>query len=218
MLRLRLGGGPSHLIPAHARRGPFLTRRPPRRVRAIQLAVTPLAIRTSVLAPPAQRAARRPTAWPSARPTGAVAAHARAVARALAQLTLDRRLRRRTEITQQTIAPGSAPALSESCLLRCIQMALSLSSEHWASARRILSHVTTSRKMLWHYTDAAGFHGIVRTNCLRLGDARFLNDRTERQYGISVVMQVIADELRKGQDHFLAVTAHYLKRRETHAV
>src|ERR1044071_5250154 len=30
--------------PAHARRGPFLTRHPPRRVRAIQLSVTPLAI------------------------------------------------------------------------------------------------------------------------------------------------------------------------------
>src|ERR1044071_8369830 len=29
MLRLLLGGGPSHLIPAHARRGPFLTRHHP---------------------------------------------------------------------------------------------------------------------------------------------------------------------------------------------
>jgi hypothetical protein len=78
--------------------------------------------------------------------------------------------------------------------------------------------VTTSRKILWHYTDTAGFHGIIRSNRLRLGDARFLNDRTERQYGISIVMQVIADELKRGQDHFLAFTAHYLKRRETHAV
>ena len=33
--------------PAHARRGPFLTRRPPWRVRAIQLSVTPLAIAPS---------------------------------------------------------------------------------------------------------------------------------------------------------------------------
>ena len=67
--------------PAHARRGPFLTRHPPRRVRAIQLAVTPLAIALSCAAPVARRVARQPTAWPSARPTGAVAAPTRAVAR-----------------------------------------------------------------------------------------------------------------------------------------
>ena|ERR1051325_2404578 len=64
-----------HRRPAHARRGSFLTRRPPRRVRAIQLSVTPLTIALSCVASVARRAARQPTAWPSARPTGAVAAH-----------------------------------------------------------------------------------------------------------------------------------------------
>ena len=36
---------------------------------------------------------------------------------------------------------------------------------------------------LWHYTDAAGLHGIVSSGQLRFGDARFLNDRTERVHG-----------------------------------
>ena len=36
---------------------------------------------------------------------------------------------------------------------------------------------------LWHYTDATGLHGIVSSGQLRFGDARFLNDRTERIYG-----------------------------------
>jgi tetratricopeptide (TPR) repeat protein len=47
MHRARLRDCPKYRFtahPAHARRGPFLTRRPPRRVRAIQLPVTPLAI------------------------------------------------------------------------------------------------------------------------------------------------------------------------------
>lgn len=78
--------------------------------------------------------------------------------------------------------------------------------------------MVASRKLLWHYTDAAGFHGIVRSNRLRLGDAQFLNDRTERQYGIAIVMEVIADHLRQSQDHFLAITAYHLRRRETRTV
>lgn len=73
---------------------------------------------------------------------------------------------------------------------------------------------------LWHYTDAAGLHGIVRSNSLRLGDARFLNDRTEREYGIGVVMRVIAEEMQNDGDyhHLLAITAHYLKQRDTYTI
>jgi hypothetical protein len=45
--------------------------------------------------------------------------------------------------------------------------------------------------ILWHYTDADGFYGIVTTNKLHLSDARFLNDRTERTYGTGVVLSVL---------------------------
>lgn len=74
--------------------------------------------------------------------------------------------------------------------------------------------MSPSRKILWHYTDTAGFHGIVRNNRLRLGDARFLNDRTEREYGIKLVISTIAEHLKEGQDHFLAMTGHFLQRNE----
>src|SRR5437762_12104373 len=74
--------------------------------------------------------------------------------------------------------------------------------------------MSTSRKVLYHYTDTVGFHGIVWNNRLRLGDARFLNDRTERQYGMALLIAEIAEELKAGQDHFLAVTAHYLRKNE----
>jgi hypothetical protein len=46
-----------------------------------------------------------------------------------------------------------------------------------------MAEVTTSPQTLWHYTDAAGMLGIVNSRQLRFGDAQFLNDRTERQYG-----------------------------------
>lgn len=44
--------------------------------------------------------------------------------------------------------------------------------------------------MLWHYTDSAGLEGIVKTSRLRLGDARFLNDRTERRYGFDLAIKI----------------------------
>lgn len=73
---------------------------------------------------------------------------------------------------------------------------------------------------LWHYTDANGFYGIVQSGNLRLGDARFLNDRTEREYGIGIVMRVIAEELQASekQHDFLTLTTHYLQRSEAYTI
>jgi hypothetical protein len=55
--------------------------------------------------------------------------------------------------------------------------------------------VINAANTLWHYTDVYGFHGIVASNRLRLADARFLNDRTERTYGANVIRQFIEREL-----------------------
>jgi hypothetical protein len=41
-------------------------------------------------------------------------------------------------------------------------------------------------KLLWHYTDANGLHGILRDDYLRLSDVAFLNDRTERTHALAV--------------------------------
>ena len=45
--------------------------------------------------------------------------------------------------------------------------------------------------ILWHYTNAEGFYGIVSSHLLRLADAQFLNDRTERTYGVEMVIDII---------------------------
>jgi len=48
---------------------------------------------------------------------------------------------------------------------------------------------------LWHYTDAQGFLGIVTSSLLRFGDARFLNDRSERVYGERIISEVLSEEV-----------------------
>jgi hypothetical protein len=64
--------------------------------------------------------------------------------------------------------------------------------------------VINAANTLWHYTDVVGFHGIVESNRLHLADARFLNDRTERTYGGSVVRQFVEREL-AGKDPKLPI-------------
>jgi hypothetical protein len=45
---------------------------------------------------------------------------------------------------------------------------------------------------LWHYTDAAGLLGIIRSSQLRFGDVRFLNDQTEQVYAERLLKDVVA--------------------------
>ena len=47
---------------------------------------------------------------------------------------------------------------------------------------------------LWHYTDAAGMEGILRSSQVFLTDFRHLNDPTELTYGEDLIVQ-LADEL-----------------------
>jgi len=54
--------------------------------------------------------------------------------------------------------------------------------------------------LLWHYTDAAGLLGIITSSSLRLGNARFLNDQTEQQYGWRVINDVLDEEIARA-DH-----------------
>jgi hypothetical protein len=62
-------------------------------------------------------------------------------------------------------------------------------------------------KFLYHYTDAAGFHGIVREQSLRATDYRFLNDRTEIKCGVDAVRdaakEVAADQTLDDRHHHL---------------
>ena len=51
-----------------------------------------------------------------------------------------------------------------------------------------------STDVLWHYTDANGLQGIVTSGQLRFGDARFLNDRTERTYGERLLERVLEED------------------------
>lgn len=53
----------------------------------------------------------------------------------------------------------------------------------------------SSPKVLWHYTDANGLWGIARSSRIRFGDARFLNDRTERSYGEHLLNRVLEEEV-----------------------
>jgi len=48
--------------------------------------------------------------------------------------------------------------------------------------------------ILWHYTDVHGALGIIQQGQLRLGDARFLNDITERRYGNDLVAKTLEEE------------------------
>jgi Protein of unknown function (DUF2971) len=45
--------------------------------------------------------------------------------------------------------------------------------------------------VLWHYTSVQGLVGILTSRSLRLSDARFLNDRTERTYSLDVIETII---------------------------
>lgn len=65
---------------------------------------------------------------------------------------------------------------------------------------------------LWHYTDAQGLLGILTSRKLRFGDSRFLNDRTERQYGVELARQVLEVAIARGttETDFLKVTREYL--------
>ncbi len=56
---------------------------------------------------------------------------------------------------------------------------------------------------LWHYTDANGLFGIMASGQLRFGDARFLNDRTERLYGVNVRKQILKEAKAVGDPHGL---------------
>ena len=51
-----------------------------------------------------------------------------------------------------------------------------------------------SDSLLWHYTDSAGFHGIISSGIFRFGHAWFLNDRTERTFGKQRVADLIREE------------------------
>jgi Protein of unknown function (DUF2971) len=57
-----------------------------------------------------------------------------------------------------------------------------------------------STEVLWHYTDASGLQGIVTTGQLRFGDARFLNDRTERVYGERLLERALEEVLSAESD------------------
>jgi hypothetical protein len=69
--------------------------------------------------------------------------------------------------------------------------------------------------ILWHYTDADGFHGIVTSHKLYLSDARFLNDRTERSYGTGVGLTVL--ERMQKSTASAALTAVQNELRKPHA-
>lgn len=51
---------------------------------------------------------------------------------------------------------------------------------------------------LWHYTDASGLWGMVSARQLRFGDARFLNDKTEKVYGERLLDVVFEEESSNG--------------------
>lgn len=53
-----------------------------------------------------------------------------------------------------------------------------------------LTNVPTTQS-LYHYTDAAGLEGMLRSNSLWLTDARFLNDMSEGVYGLNLAVGVI---------------------------
>src|ERR1043166_9672816 len=61
----------------------------------------------------------------------------------------------------------------------------------------------TNPELLWHYTDANGLFGIINSNRLRFTDARFLNDRTERVYGATLLAEALKDEAQSGDPHGL---------------
>lgn len=50
-------------------------------------------------------------------------------------------------------------------------------------------------EVIWHYTDASGFAGIVESGCLWATALAFLNDREEFAYGLSIFDQSVDDAL-----------------------
>ncbi|MFA6959105.1 MAG: DUF2971 domain-containing protein [Thermoanaerobaculia bacterium] len=57
-----------------------------------------------------------------------------------------------------------------------------------------MNDTTSPPQTLWHYTNADGLFGIVKSSRLRFGEARFLNDRTERTYGPALIDQILEEE------------------------
>lgn len=57
---------------------------------------------------------------------------------------------------------------------------------------------------LWHYTDAAGLHGIVSQRELWFGDARLLNDQTEQSYAEGILAAVVSEEQRSDKHGVIA--------------
>jgi hypothetical protein len=64
---------------------------------------------------------------------------------------------------------------------------------------------------LWHYTDVNGLWGITTSSQLRFGDARFLNDRTERTYGERLLEQVLEQEVASDPDRVVAKFRNLLR-------
>ncbi len=58
-------------------------------------------------------------------------------------------------------------------------------------AERVQSDMTKAPDGLWHYTDAGGLQGILRTETLWASDPRFLNDATEFNYGLEVAEEAV---------------------------
>jgi hypothetical protein len=52
--------------------------------------------------------------------------------------------------------------------------------------RGVVEPAPESRETVWHYTNAAGLLGILRSNVLWATDAFFLNDAAEVTYGIDL--------------------------------
>src|SRR6185295_16074298 len=53
------------------------------------------------------------------------------------------------------------------------------------------------RRILYHYTSAAGLHGIITSATLRASNYPYLNDTSEIDYGRKVVLGFLHDEVQK---------------------
>lgn len=79
--------------------------------------------------------------------------------------------------------------------------------------RRYNLCVARRPRTLYHYTDAGGLYGILSGQTLRFGDVRFLNDRTELQYGRRLVARVLESEaVRQDPLQLLSATQRSLER------
>ena len=66
---------------------------------------------------------------------------------------------------------------------------------------------------LWHYSDAAGLFGIIRTSSLRFGHVGFLNDVTESSYGLGVIERFVADNVPSFDPSFQAAMLEQIRAR-----